>query len=36
MIYYGYRYYDPQQGRWLNRDPIREAGGIKFDGDFDQ
>jgi len=28
LIYYGYRYYDPITGRWLNRDPIgvrREA-----------
>ena len=22
--YYGYRYYDPMMGRWLNRDPILE------------
>ena len=25
--YYGYRYYDPMMGRWLNRDPIGENGG---------
>ncbi len=24
----GYRYYSPGLGRWLNRDPIGEAGGI--------
>jgi RHS repeat-associated protein len=24
--YYGYRYYDPSIGRWLNRDPIEESG----------
>ena len=24
--YYGYRYYDPRDGRWLNRDPIGERG----------
>ena len=24
--YYGYRHYDPQMGRWLNRDPILEQG----------
>jgi RHS repeat-associated protein len=24
-VYYGYRYYQPQTGRWLNRDPIEEA-----------
>lgn len=22
LVYYGYRYYDPDQGRWINRDPI--------------
>jgi len=25
--YYGYRYYNPELGRWLNRDPIGEEGG---------
>ena len=25
--YYGFRYYKPQLGRWLNRDPIKEDGG---------
>ncbi len=24
--YYGYRYYNPDTGRWLNRDPIGEEG----------
>ena len=27
LYYYGYRYYDPEHGRWLNRDPLGEAGG---------
>ena len=27
LYYYGYRYYDPSTGRWLNRDPIAEEGG---------
>lgn len=27
LIYYGYRYYNPQAGRWVNRDPIEEQGG---------
>jgi RHS repeat-associated protein len=27
LIYYGYRYYNPQTGRWLNRDPKGELGG---------
>lgn len=26
MSYYGFRYYDPQTGRWLSRDPIYENG----------
>ena len=25
---YGYRYYIPQLGRWLSRDPIEEKGGV--------
>ncbi len=27
LYYYGYRYYSPELGRWLNRDPIGERGG---------
>ncbi len=30
LNYYGYRYYDPQNGRWLNRDPIGERGGVNL------
>ncbi|EEF59405.1 RHS repeat-associated core domain-containing protein [Pedosphaera parvula] len=30
--YYGYRYYEPNLQRWLNRDPIKEAGGINLYG----
>jgi len=30
--YYGYRFYDPGHGRWLNRDPIAEAGGLNLYG----
>ena len=28
--YYGFRYYSPGQGRFLNRDPIEEAGGLNL------
>jgi|GEM_PF-1770783 len=27
-LYYGFRYYDPETGRWPNRDPIGERGGL--------
>jgi len=30
LIYYLYRYYDPSFQRWLNNDPIKEAGGINL------
>jgi RHS repeat-associated protein len=32
LSYYGYRFYDPNLQRWLNHDPIREAGGINLYG----
>ena len=28
LVYYGYRYYEPAIGRWLNKDPIGERGGL--------
>jgi RHS repeat-associated protein len=28
----GYRYYQPESGRWVNRDPIREKGGKNLYG----
>ena len=28
--YYGYRYYKPDLGRWINRDPIEEEGGLNL------
>ena len=30
LYYYGYRFYDPNMQRWLNRDPVQEAGGINL------
>ncbi len=32
LCYYGYRYYDPQTGRWPSRDPIGEKGGYNLYG----
>jgi RHS repeat-associated protein len=32
LSYYGYRYYDPLGGRWINRDPIQERGGANLYG----
>jgi RHS repeat-associated protein len=31
LSYYLYRFYDPNLQRWLNRDPIQEAGGVNLD-----
>ena len=31
-IYYNYRYYSPELGRWLSRDPIEEDGGYNLYG----
>ena len=30
--YYGFRYYNPETGRWSNRDPIEEGGGVNLYG----
>jgi RHS repeat-associated protein len=32
LLYYGHRYYQPQTGRWLSRDPLGEAGGTNLYG----
>lgn len=32
LIYYNYRYYSPQLGRWTKRDPIEEEGGENLYG----
>ena len=30
LVYYNYRYYSPELGRWLSSDPIREKGGVNL------
>ncbi|HBJ86123.1 MAG TPA: hypothetical protein DDZ88_20115 [Verrucomicrobiales bacterium] len=30
LLNYGYRYYSPQLGRWLSKDPIGEEGGVNL------
>jgi RHS repeat-associated protein len=30
LYYYGYRYYEPGVGKWINRDPIAEEGGLNL------
>jgi len=30
LLYYGYRYYNAETVRWLNRDPIEEDGGLNL------
>jgi len=32
LYYYGHRYYNPSTGRWINRDPIGELGGLNVFG----
>ncbi|WP_419003226.1 RHS repeat domain-containing protein, partial [Akkermansia sp.] len=32
LVYYNYRYYNPADGRWINRDPITEEGGWNLYG----
>ena len=32
LVYYNYRYYSPELGRWLSRDPIEEEGGYNLYG----
>lgn len=32
LIYYGFRYYSPREGRFINRDPIAEDGGLNLYG----
>jgi RHS repeat-associated protein len=32
LYYYGYRYYSPELGRWMSRDPIGEDGGRNLYG----
>jgi uncharacterized protein RhaS with RHS repeats len=30
LVYYGYRFYDPNLQRWINRDPIGEKGALNL------
>jgi RHS repeat-associated protein len=30
LLYYGYRFYNPTDGRWMSRDPIGEEGSINL------
>jgi len=30
LVYYGYRFYSPELGRWMNRDRIEEMGGYNL------
>jgi len=32
LLYYGHRYYNASTGRWPNRDPIEEQGGLNVYG----
>jgi RHS repeat-associated protein len=32
LYYYGYRFYEPNFGRWLNHDPLGEVGGVNLYG----
>jgi RHS repeat-associated protein len=32
LVYYNYRYYSPELGRWTKRDPIEEDGGFNLYG----
>lgn len=32
LYYYGYRFYDPTNGRWLSKDPLGEMGGLNLYG----
>ena len=30
LVYYNYRYYSPELGRWIKRDPAEESGGVNL------
>jgi RHS repeat-associated protein len=32
LLYYGYRFYNPTDGRWPSRDPVEEEGGVNLYG----
>lgn len=35
LVYYGYRYYAPELGRWLTRDPVDELGAMVARYEYD-
>ena len=35
VSFYGFRFYNPELGRWINRDPIEEKGGLNIYGFID-
>ena len=30
LVYYGFRYYQPDTGKWIGQDPIAESGGVNL------
>ena len=30
LVYYNYRYYNPADGRWINRDSLKEANFLEI------
>ena len=30
LVYYNYRYYNPADGRWINRDPLKEENFLEI------
>ncbi|MBD9276753.1 MAG: hypothetical protein EGS44_02705 [Akkermansia muciniphila] len=30
LVYYNYRYYNPADGRWINKDPLKEENFLEI------